>query len=215
VVLGIGGGAATSFPLPQSQQEEAENFLAFRALAKGDSTLERFADAIRGNVRIVRTDRELEKVSSEISLDVWDLDSCSKKRTVMFPLPYCESCKYGGEPCAHHTLSSAKETIRVFFWHPNYAVSVFGLQGLTLNNDLVCNSREVFGPHILRSVYVIVSRVTDPRKLFIDKTFVLQFIRAAMGFRGPLEAFKKFAAKFSLFFPAALPSSTTTTSVAR
>ena len=88
----------------------------------------------------------------------------------------CSDCER--QNCVHHTLKTAPR-YACFNWTSNYAQTIFNLQGASVYNEKIfLLSDQVFKQNFLKTLYILVSRVGDPKQVVIDKKFIQIALRA-------------------------------------
>lgn len=89
---------------------------------------------------------------------------------------FCELCKQG--KCSH---DNSILTTKVFFMHAYYSITLYNLQGMTLEDPIICNTEEIFKRDILITLYVLLSRERNPKNIMIDHQFILKALRTIFG----------------------------------
>lgn len=87
----------------------------------------------------------------------------------------CLTCS--AENCRHD--KKVGDELKIMYWHPNYALTIYCLQGVTILDDkIVCETAETLRTDKLRTAYTILSRVVDPKLIVIDKWFILELLKS-------------------------------------
>lgn len=117
----------------------------------------------------IRLVDDLEHFTPHILVYDFEKNIVSKVKAAAIKL--CTLCPKA--ECDH----SVESVLKVFFWHPNYAITTHNLQGVTLlNEELYLETDHILTNNILRVAYTILSRAVDPKQLFIDDRFVSKLI---------------------------------------
>lgn len=92
----------------------------------------------------------------------------------------CEQCER--KECAHHTATTNRARFLCFNWTPNYASTLFSLQGATVPTDkLFLVSKHLFKTHLKRTIYVLATRPSKPKQIIADVLFIKNCLRITYG----------------------------------
>ena len=88
--------------------------------------------------------------------------------------PLCENCSDAKCGCCGEVGICGL----VLFWQTNYSCTLYNLQGQTLTTDhIYLETKHIMSNNKLRSLYIAISRVCDPKQIHIDVDFVLEGLR--------------------------------------
>lgn len=108
-----------------------------------------------------------------IKMKIYDLTSGEEKLLNPVQKICCENCRQ--KTCLTHLAVPCKYF--VFNWCINYSNTIFGLQGATIVDEKIYLLSElVLKSNIIRTAYIIFSRVKDPAQLTLNGTFIKKLL---------------------------------------
>ena len=116
--------------------------------------------------------------AAKIKMHIFDLASKTVRRIPPMKRYCCVDCMqkicavHLGAPCFYY----------LFNWSINYSSTIFALQGSTIRNEKVYLLSElVFKNNILRTAYIIFSRVTNPKQLVLTPSTIFKLLQHIFG----------------------------------
>lgn len=114
----------------------------------------------------------------KVRMKIFDLKSSSERLLAPMKKYCCDMCRL--KKCIIHIAHPC--FYRVFNWSVNYSCTIFALQGSTLRTEQVYLMPDlIFKNNILRTAYIIFSRVTDPKQLVLNREFALKLLQYIFG----------------------------------
>lgn len=124
------------------------------------------------------TNQDIEEFCKSVVFSVYLMDK-KKVIDVHYQLVcICQNCV--DNTCVHATNDKHKKefSIAVCFWHVNYALTIYNLQGVTLKDvNVLFQTGELLKRHVLKTIYTLASRTMNPKQLSVDKSFFLSFFQ--------------------------------------
>jgi hypothetical protein len=99
---------------------------------------------------------------------------------------FCAHCKSAKQKCMfHQNHASCDQGYFYFNWVPSYSFTIFNLQGSTIASEekLVLIPEKIFFRHMLRTLYIIISRCQTSKQIIIDKSFVIHCLKFFFHFK--------------------------------
>lgn len=114
----------------------------------------------------------------KIKMHIFDLATSTERRVSPSLKFCCEHCRQ--KTCAIHLRAPC--CYYIFNWSVNYSSTIFALQGVTISAEKMYILPElVFGNNILRTAYIIFSRVNSPSQLIISPGIIFKLVQYIFG----------------------------------